>query len=377
MIFLLFSRLFKPRTPPAPTQVKRIVLVLPCCIGDVVMATATLKALRRAYPHAYLTWAVGSWSKPTIEGHPDINTLLDTGADALPTKTVGGFIRFVRQIRAGHYDLAVSLVRSPLMSLALAITGIPFRAGLDSAGRGFGYNIRAPIDPDVPRNEAEIYLETAHVLGIQTHGCRTHIPVRKQALELVRALIHSHKINEGEYIVLNPTGGRNPGMVMDSKRYPPENFAELGARLAKHTGAQIILIGGPGDEQLCMHVWKLISDKIELEQRVHRFVDKLSFAEIAVLASMSRLYIGNDTGMTHLSAATGAKTVMILGPTDPRRYAPYADNAIALWKQANVSQQGVASGTATDWDWSRDGISVDDAERAILEFIKPTGGHHV
>lgn len=164
MIFLLSSRFFTQRVPPQAQQVKRIVLILPCCIGDVVMATATLKALRRAYPSAHLTWAVGSWSKPTIERHPDIDELLDTGADALPVKTVGGFIRFVRQLRAGHYDLAVSLVRSPLMSLALAFTGIPYRAGLDSAGRGFGYNIRAPIDPDVPRNEAEIYLEGKSVV---------------------------------------------------------------------------------------------------------------------------------------------------------------------------------------------------------------------
>ncbi len=43
---------------------KRIVLILPCCIGDVVLATAALQALRRAYPDAYIAWAVGSWSKP-------------------------------------------------------------------------------------------------------------------------------------------------------------------------------------------------------------------------------------------------------------------------------------------------------------------------
>lgn len=369
-IYKPLSQLFVEQQPPTSQKVKRIVLVLPCCIGDVVMGTATLKALHHAYPSAYLTWAVGSWSKPAIEGHPHIHALLDTGTDALPVKSPLGILRFVQMLRAGNYDLAVSLVRSPLMSLALALTRIPYRAGLDSDGRGFGYNIRVPIDPNTPRNEAEIYLDVAHSLGIDTSGCRTHIPVRLQALELVRTLIHSHHIEDHKFIILNPAGGRNPGMVMDSKRYPPQSVAELGLRLANKTNSQIVIIGGPGDEQLCNQVWRLLREKMTHEERVHKFVAKLTLAEIAALASLSHVYIGNDTGLTHLAAATGAKTVMILGPTDPKRYAPYADHALALWKPTKVSQQGVASGAASEWDWARDGISVDEAERAILEFLK-------
>ena len=134
----------------------RIVLILPCCIGDVVLATATLTALRRGYPQAHITWAVGTWSKGVIEHHPSLDAILDTGSKALPVKSLAGFYAFVRQLRAGHYDLAVSLVRSPLMSAAVALSGIPHRAGLDSAGRGFGYNIRVPINPNQPRHEADI-----------------------------------------------------------------------------------------------------------------------------------------------------------------------------------------------------------------------------
>lgn len=333
------------------------------------MAAAALCVLRRGYPQAHITWAVGSWSKPAVEWHPDLNALLDTGAAALPVKTLGGFTKFVQQMRGGHFDLAVSLVRSPLMSLALALTGIPYRAGLDSAGRGFGYNIRVPIDPNTPRHEAEIYLDVPRALGLNIDDCRAHIPVRQSALELVHTLIHSHSIHEQQFIVLNPTGGRNPGMVMDSKRYPPDRIAELGARLAQRTGAKLVIIGGPNDHELCAQVWHTLRTRLEQEERVTKFVGTLSFAEIAALASLSSVYIGNDTGMTHLAAAAGAKTVMILGPTDPIRYAPYADHAIALWKPAVVSAAGVAGGGGT-WDWARDGISVDDAEQAILKFLR-------
>jgi ADP-heptose:LPS heptosyltransferase len=174
---------------------QRIVLILPCCIGDVIMATATLKALRRGYPSAHITWAVGGWSKRAVEHHPLLDAVLDTGPAALPVKSPAGFVRFVGQLWAGQFDLAVSLVRSPLMSLAVRLTGIPRRAGLDSAGRGFGYNVRVPIHPDDVRHEAEIYLDVVRALGLDTAGCCANVPVDDRLwteLEAGRSGRHRH-----------------------------------------------------------------------------------------------------------------------------------------------------------------------------------------
>ncbi len=338
---------------------RRIVLILPCCIGDVVLATATLQALRRAYPQAQIAWAVGSWSKPAIEHHPLLDSVIDSGDQALPVKSISGMLNFVRQLRAGKFDLAVSLVRSPLMSLAVLLSGIPRRAGLDSAGRGFGYNIKARIDPNVPRHEADIYLDVARALGLDSTHCRANIPVTEADREAVRGKLHANGI-EGAYLVINPAGGRNPGMVMDVKRWPAANFAELANRF----GLPVILIGGHGDEALVEAV------KERLTMPATAFVGTLSFGEIAALAQGARLYIGNDTGLTHFAAAAGAKTVMILGPSDPQRYAPFADDALALWKPTAVQSAGVAAGAPTDWDWGRDGISVDEAEAKIRAWLK-------
>jgi hypothetical protein len=60
---------------------------------------------------------------------------------------------------------------------------------------------------------------------------------------------------------------------------------------------------------------------------------------------------------------------MILGPSDPQRYAPFADNALALWKPTAVPHGGVVAGAPPDWDWSRDGISVDEAEAKIRAWL--------
>jgi len=357
---LLLNGLLPMRRPPV--NPRRIVLILPCCIGDVVLATATLKALRRAYPAAHITWAIGTWAKGVVEHHDLLDALLDTGDAALPVGSVGNLLAFARRLRAGRYDLAVSLVRSPLMSAATLLSGIRLRAGLDSGGRGFGYNIRARIDPHQPRHEAEVYLDVARALGANTSDCWANMPVYWAEREYLRRLLLEQGVRE-PFMVVNPAGGRNPGMVMDAKRWPPQHFAALAERLAARLNARVVLLAGPDDGAVVEVV------RSKLDSQPPAFVGNLTFGQIAALASLSILYIGNDTGLTHLAAAAGARTAMILGPSDPARYAPFSPRSLALWKPARVNTGGVAAGTPAGWDWLRDGIGVDEAEARIMAFM--------
>jgi ADP-heptose:LPS heptosyltransferase len=337
----------------------RILIYLPCCIGDVVLATAALAALRRAYPQAHIAWAVGGWSMGVIAAHPALDALCDTGAAALPVRSIGGFADTVRLLRRGRYDTLVSLVRSPLMSAAVLLSGIPVRAGIDSGGRGFGYTHRAIIDPAQPRHEAQVYLDVVAALGVDTTDCYSNVPV--PAAE--RSMAARHGITS-PYIVINPAGGRNPGMMMDVKRYPPAQLAALADRLAARMGAQLILLAGGDDAEIVAAL------RTHLHTPALEFVGALSFGAIAALAADSALYIGNDTGLTHYAAAAGARTVMLLGPTDPARYAPFTPHSLALWRATALPAGGVAAGAPQAFDWARDGISVDDAEARIVAWLE-------
>lgn len=317
------------------------------------MATATLSALRDAYPDAHITWAVGSWSRKAIDYHPAIDTILDTGTEAMPVKSVRGFLQFVNQMRTGNFDMVISLVRSPLMSLAVLLSGIKTRLGMDSNGRGFGYTHRLKINPDDARHEAQIYLDVIAQLGIDTAGYQVNLPV----LDNIQQNITK------PYIVINPAGGSNPGMLLDSKRWLPENFARVANVLSNEYDAKIVLIAGPDDT--------LILDAVQnhLDNEAMVFAGTLTFPEIGALANEALLYLGNDTGLTHLAAASGAKTAMIMGISDPARYAPFTDNSITLWKPLPVDSGGVASAKNTSWDWERDGISVDEVLERLREFL--------
>ncbi len=262
---------------------RRIVLIKPCCIGDVILATPTLKALRNAYPQAHITWAVGSWSKRAIESHALLDDFLDTGDVANPARSFGGFWQLVKKLRTGRFDLAISLVRSPLMSAAVGLSGIPQRAGLDSNRRGFGYNIPALINPEDRRHEAEIYLDVARALKINVTDCYANVTIQADAVQYINQLIQL------PYIVVNPTGGSNPGMFMSSKRWPPQHYATLITILQQETNIPPVLIGGPQDQPIIDAVLENLSFK------PHIFIGVLSFDQIAALAHQAAAYVGNDT----------------------------------------------------------------------------------
>ena len=361
MIFSILGRLIPQRE--VVSKPGRIVIIRPCCIGDVVMATAALSALRETYPQAHITFAVGSWSAAAIANHPALDAIMDSGDAALPSRSTTDLLRFVRKLRTGRFDLAVSLVRSPMMSLAVLLSGIPLRAGLDSAGRGFGYNLRIPVDPAAREHESAIYLRVVSAIAGRTCQAYANLPIDAVAKRDIERRLMSESIT-GRIIVAHPGGGNNPGMAMDHKRYPPEQLADLLDRVAREKNATPILIGGPGDEELVAAVLERLSFPAIV------WVNQLSFADIAALAALSLCYIGNDTGMTHLAAAAGAATVMMMGPSDPQRYAPHTENHLVLWKPTALTTGGVSPTSASHWDWARDGFSVENGSAQILAFLQ-------
>lgn len=354
--WLLPSRPRAARTAPA-----RIVIVLPCCIGDVVNGTAVLVALRRAYPNAHIAWAVGSWSRAVLDQQSMLDALIETGPDAVPAANPTALLRFVRLLRQGRYELAVSLVRSPRASLALWLTGIPVRAGLDSAGRGFGYNVRAPIDPNEERSEAEIYLDVLRALGLSVDQITTHLDIPVSALERARAEIDALGIS-GRFVVINTSGGNNPGMSMASKRYPPERLAQVIEGL-RASGVDVVLVAGRGDSDAATAVQR------HLEEPVAASVGTLAALELVAFASQGAGYIGFDTGLTHAAAAAGVPTVMIMGPTSPARYGPHNHAGVAVWRPVQVAASGVGGREQVAFDWARDGVAPEGVIATALKHF--------
>jgi heptosyltransferase-3 len=130
----------------------------------------------------------------------------------------------------------------------------------------------------------------------------------------------------------------------------------------RDTGLAVALVGGLGDDPI------LESVKGFINLPFTNFGPR-PWGQIGALAERCTLYIGNDTGATHMAVGTGARTAMIMGPSDPRRYAPYgkAGRVAAAWRKWDVPQAGVRAG-AKDFSWDN-GVNIDDVMTIIQELL--------
>jgi heptosyltransferase II len=307
----LLDRFLRPRNQPhipQPGDIQRIVVIKPCCLGDMLMATPVLRALTREYPDSTVTIVTSEWTQPAIETSPRIEHLIRY-PDGHPVLAAFQVARVMRTFR---FDLGVSLDRSPATSLALRIAGIPIRLGIDSHSRGLGLTHR--VTPGERQHETDLYLSTLRALGISDQTREPEYAVPDQVISRVSELIPVNR--DRKLVVIHPGGAVNPGVAMLEKRWPATNFGELARILAQEANTTIAIVGAESDRNAVETVREFA------RVPVIDLCGQLSLPELAALCKQASLYIGNDSGTTHLASAVSTPVVAIFGPTNPHRYAP-------------------------------------------------------
>ncbi|MBI2846036.1 MAG: glycosyltransferase family 9 protein, partial [Chloroflexi bacterium] len=150
--------------PAFPSSPRSLIVIKPCCGGDVLLSTALVAALRRHYPEARIDYAVGSWSRPLLENNPNIDALVDCGPVGSGRYSWAEYRVLVDRLRSGGYQAAIVLDRSPLIALLPYFAGIRHRAGLDRKGRGFSLTLGVAVQE--LRHEAETYLDVGRAMGV-------------------------------------------------------------------------------------------------------------------------------------------------------------------------------------------------------------------
>lgn len=309
------------RARRAPATYRRILVPRRCCLGDVLLTTPLLATLDAAFPDAELVYATGAWSRAALAHNPHVDRVI-----TLPDRPrARDWLAIVRLLRRERFDLALLPERSPLVHLAAWLAGIPRRVGLDSAGRGFA--LTDPVPVIGVRHETERALDLARALGLTPATTRPLYRPGEDARERVARLLAASGVT-GDVLVVHPGGGANPGVTMAGKRWPPERFAAVADHLHESHGLAVCLVGGPGDRAaVAACAARLRAPALDLG-------GQLSLDELGALCARARLYLGNDSGTTHLAVACGAPTVAVFGPTDPAMYGPLDGVSEAVWNAA-------------------------------------------
>ncbi|RMG13781.1 MAG: glycosyltransferase family 9 protein [Deltaproteobacteria bacterium] len=292
---------------------KRLVVARTSALGDVLLCTPALAALKEAQPEAHLTFVTSAPFAALFEGLPFLDAVVPW--DLHRDRSRGGIRRLAaRVLRPGPVDLYIDLqnkVRTRLLGHRLR----PARR-LVYQRRSTGQALLALVGYDPPRTHphaTRAYLEVLAPLG-----------VRPPPAGALRPTVHLEEAARAAARVRCPEAGAiavAPGARHATKRWPVSHFAEVARTLCDRTGAPLLAVGGPQDGPLldafAAAVARPVVDTRDLDLPV-----------VAALLERARLLVSNDTGPAHLAAAVDTPVVAVFGPTAESRWAPFGAQVV-------------------------------------------------
>ncbi len=300
-----------------PGAVKRILVRGTNWIGDAVLTTPALTAIRKGFPKAKIALLVKPAIAELLHHHPAVDEIV-LYRDPGPYAGLGGKLTLARLLRRGRYDLAILLQNAFEAAAITALAGIPNRYGYATDGRSLLLTHRIPLTPKIRRkHQAHYYLELLRPFGIPVEPeppmLRTTPSEDAEAIEHLRAF----GVDPKKVLI-----GLNPGSVYGTaKRWLPERFAELADRVAAEHGGVVLIFGGRGEEELGAAIAGMMTaPTLVLSGRT-------TVRRLMALIKQCRLFITNDTGPMHIATAFGVPTVAIFGPTDPATTSPFGSRS--------------------------------------------------
>ena len=341
---------------------ERILAIKLADIGDLLLITPALRALREAFPDATLDALVTPRSASAFENLATIDNLLqfdkypfDHPLQAARSGRWNELVSFARLLRRRRYDTVIlfhhlSLRFGALKHAALVLaTGAPRRIGLSSRkGRGWFFTHRVPDLGFGAKHELDYWLDLAAAAGAPVRSRQVEIVVSEDDAATAAALLPPV---DRPSIAIHPGSG---GYSL-ARRWDLEKFARLGDRLRQDWAARLIVVGSQGDgvDELTAS-WD--GDAINLGGRT-------TLAQLAAVLARCDLLIGADSGVLHVASAVGTPTVALFGPTNHLAWAPALppDRLIVLRSEIACSPCA----------YTRDGLGtpVGCAERTCMTMI--------
>lgn len=285
---------------------KRLLVWLPSPLGDAIMATPALRAFRRLYQDAHITFLAPAFTEQILSPSSFCDEWL-----VLPK----GFLATVALLKAQTFDAAILLKNSFGAALTARLAAIGQRVGYAREGRTFLLTdkiqpLRKASGDFKPAPMIDYYLKIAEHLGGTADNRKTELTVAPDCINAVQQKLPILHDSEGPLVILVPGGAFGP-----SKLWPTKRYAQLADKLHETYGARIVVSVAP------------VKAEIEIAEAVcrqahaaifHLGQTPLSGGELKALYSLADAVIANDTGPRHIAIALDRHVVSLFGPNNPQ-----------------------------------------------------------
>ncbi|MFV0442944.1 MAG: glycosyltransferase family 9 protein [Planctomycetaceae bacterium] len=310
---------FRKRPPLSSLTPRRVCLIKPSALGDIVQTLPVLSALRRLWPEAHIAWVVKNCFADLLTDHPELDEVIGF----TPRTMSGMFLRETRHLwralREDPFDVAIDLqglLRSGYMAWA---SGAPRRIGFSCGREGSTWCYTDQLE--VPPTDMPVMQRYWKV--VRAFGGSNDIPPAQLGV------LPEHRLWAARQILSRdqPLLAIHPGAGWQTKRWPARHFLRIAQLAAEHHDATILLIGGPdcraaADEIVAGFGGPIID-----------LCGRTTLRQLAALCEQADVVLSGDSGPMHLAAAVGTRVVSIFTCTNTIRHAPHGQEESVIASQ--------------------------------------------
>jgi len=286
-------------------------------IGDVLLATPAVRAIKAGRPGVRVTMMVNRGTEDVLSANPDLDELivLDKGSLAAQWGLIAG-------LRRRRFDTVVDLTDGDRSAFLSWISGASVRIGFNDEHRWRGRCYTDVVQP-VPevRHRIDRDLEALKPLNIQAVAKEPQLRLTAQEENSADTLLDQLGVQRTRSCVI-----LQPGARYWFKAWPPERFAELADQLTSQYDCQVLIGGSQQDIDLAQQIQQMA------KSRPHIMAGRTTIKQFAAIAKQSALFVGSDSGAMHIASAVGTPVLALFGPSNPLEWGPRGGPVEVIYK---------------------------------------------
>ena len=293
-------------------------------LGEAVLDTANLRALKHARPDLEITTLVEAIYTDLYEGDPDLKAMPLTRNLLEKRSSLRARLNIIREIRRKKFSAVINLHGGPTSAQLTFSSGAKYRVGAAHFRNGYAYNFRIPAAEEI-LGKTNLHTVESQFGWFKYLGLPNEKPEASQLFVAPKFRVAAHEKLQKvgidfsqKYAVLAPTN------EFYTKRWMAERYAAIAEKLIAQ-GFQIVLTGAPTAEQLA----QVESVQSATSQPLAALTD-LRIGELLAVIEGAKLFVGNDSGPAHMAAAVKTPLVVLFGPASSERWRPWSDGKTEL-----------------------------------------------
>ncbi|MDD5019198.1 MAG: glycosyltransferase family 9 protein [Candidatus Omnitrophica bacterium] len=308
---------------------RRILLVRTDRIGDVVLSTPVIKALREHYPSSFIAMMVSVATREVVEGNPYLDQVIVFDKDRAQ-QGLWATLKFSRYLSGFSFDVAVVLHPTFRVHLVTFLAGIRERIGYDRKGSFFLTRRLEHKKQEGLKHEIEYNFDLLASLGVGGGTRELYVPVKQESDDFVADFLARLGVGKSERLV-----AVNPAASCPSKLWPAEKFAFLIDRIQRELGVRALVVADAAHRLISEEIFSLV------RTRPLDGSGCFSLTQLAGLFKRCELLVSNDSGPVHIAVAVGTPVISIFGRNQaglsPRRWGPVGPFDAVLHKPMTCS----------------------------------------